>query len=233
MCVIIICHDNGCLLYKRLYHWFTYMMFFHDAFIGLISCFIRILLSMLFSLLFIMRMDHVVLMRGLESLDTGVCVCVCVCVSYTVLRCVIFSYLLICTKFVSVMLTNHYTVSKLLCECYSFISHYYAELKLSISSILHVQYHCIMSMCILLGFVIDIHNYIIIYCSFPAHKTYVGFIYMEYIQNNSIMNVFVDILCKQVIEPPRKIQGSLSEFHRSRSSCECIDSGSCTITAAA
>ena len=84
---LFICHGNGCLLYRWLYHWFTYMMFFLDAFIGLISCFIRILLSMLFGLLFIMRMDRVVLMRGLESLDTGVCVCVCVCVcvSYSAL----------------------------------------------------------------------------------------------------------------------------------------------------
>ena len=132
VCVVIICHGNGCLLYRRLYHWFTYMMFFLDAFIGLISCFIRILLSMLFGLLFIMRMDRVVLMRGLESLDTGVCVfvcvcvCVCVCVRHTVLICSVWyscMYWYVCTKFVLIMLTKSCKASDLLCESYSFISH--------------------------------------------------------------------------------------------------------------
>lgn len=58
-------------VHRKLFHVFSYFLFFHNIVIGLGSSFLRIILSMFFGVLFFFRLDRVVLMKGLERVDTG------------------------------------------------------------------------------------------------------------------------------------------------------------------
>jgi len=48
-----------------------YFLFIYNAIIGLFSVMKRVLFSLGFGILLVSRMDYVVLMRGLEFLDSG------------------------------------------------------------------------------------------------------------------------------------------------------------------
>lgn len=54
---------------RRLFHWFSYTLFIYNAIIGLFMAVVRLLLSSLFSLLLLIRMDRIVLMKGFEFWD--------------------------------------------------------------------------------------------------------------------------------------------------------------------
>lgn len=58
-------------LFRRLFHWFSYVLVFQNAVVGITSAFIRIIYSILFGLLLLFRLDHVVLMKGFEKFDKG------------------------------------------------------------------------------------------------------------------------------------------------------------------
>lgn len=54
-----------------------------------------------------------------------------------------------------------------------------------------------------------------------AHKTYIGFIYLEYIQNNSVMNVFVSLLQQSVqCQRQQRQRGLVEEIHFTTSDCK-------------
>ncbi|KAK3096059.1 hypothetical protein FSP39_022625 [Pinctada imbricata] len=56
---------------RRLFFIMTYFMFFYNIFIGLVSCLLRILKSMILGSLFIPRLDHSVLPRKFQRFDPG------------------------------------------------------------------------------------------------------------------------------------------------------------------
>ena len=56
---------------RRLYHWFTYMLFIYNAIIGLLVAAMRLLTSFLFSLVLVIRLDILIMKQGLEFWDTG------------------------------------------------------------------------------------------------------------------------------------------------------------------
>ena len=58
---------------RRIFHWFSYTLFIYNAVLGLLMAVVRLLLSTLFSLLLLIRMDRVVLMKGFELWDLGEC----------------------------------------------------------------------------------------------------------------------------------------------------------------
>ena len=68
LCEIIIIRFNP---YRRFFHWFAYVLLFQNAFVGLFSTFIRIIISLAFGLILFMRLDKVVLMKGFEFFDFG------------------------------------------------------------------------------------------------------------------------------------------------------------------
>ena len=48
-----------------------YFLFLYNAVIGLFSAIKRVLISLVIGTLLIARLDHVILMRGFEGLDSG------------------------------------------------------------------------------------------------------------------------------------------------------------------
>ena len=56
---------------SRAFHWFTYIMFFHNVVVGITSALLRIFYSIGFGLLLLFRLDRVVLMHGFENFDGG------------------------------------------------------------------------------------------------------------------------------------------------------------------
>ncbi|XP_062615537.1 stimulated by retinoic acid gene 6 protein-like [Saccostrea cucullata] len=66
--------ENGNILAmenRRLFFIFTYFMFFYNVFIGLISCLMRIIKSIILGALFLPRLDHSVLPRKFQQFDPG------------------------------------------------------------------------------------------------------------------------------------------------------------------
>ncbi|XP_070542910.1 stimulated by retinoic acid gene 6 protein-like isoform X2 [Ptychodera flava] len=56
---------------RRAYHVTTYVMFYFNIILGLWSCLLRVLYSVIFGLLFLGRTDKCLLIHGWESLDSG------------------------------------------------------------------------------------------------------------------------------------------------------------------
>ncbi|KAL3847291.1 hypothetical protein ACJMK2_018210 [Sinanodonta woodiana] len=56
---------------RRLLFIFTYFLFFYNIFIGLVSCLMRIIKSMIFGSMFISRLDECVLPQRFQSFDPG------------------------------------------------------------------------------------------------------------------------------------------------------------------
>ncbi|XP_072050873.1 stimulated by retinoic acid gene 6 protein-like [Amphiura filiformis] len=56
---------------RRVFHVSTFLLFFLNVTIGLVSCLMRIIKALIFGLLYIGRMDRCILMRGWELWDTG------------------------------------------------------------------------------------------------------------------------------------------------------------------
>ena len=59
------------LLHRRLFYVFSYFLFFQNVVIGLMSSFLRIILSVVLGLVLFFRLDRVVLMKGFEVMDQG------------------------------------------------------------------------------------------------------------------------------------------------------------------
>eukprot|EP00731_Ephydatia_muelleri_P016759 Em0009g1183a len=64
-------NKNTVIKNAKLFHVFSYFLFFHNIIVGLGSSLLRIILGMFFGLLLFFRLDRVVLMKGLERVDTG------------------------------------------------------------------------------------------------------------------------------------------------------------------
>lgn len=58
---------------RRLFNWFAYILFFYNGIAGFVSAILRTLMSVVFSLLLLFRLDQVVLIRGFEQFDFGMC----------------------------------------------------------------------------------------------------------------------------------------------------------------
>lgn len=56
---------------RRFYHIVSFYLFFFNVILGLFSCLRRILLSLVFGLILISRLDRCLLMRGFERFDAG------------------------------------------------------------------------------------------------------------------------------------------------------------------
>ena len=56
---------------RRLFQWFLYTLFIYNAVLGVVVAIARLLLSALFGLLLLIRLDRVVLMKGFEFWDLG------------------------------------------------------------------------------------------------------------------------------------------------------------------
>ncbi|XP_070542368.1 stimulated by retinoic acid gene 6 protein-like isoform X2 [Ptychodera flava] len=56
---------------RRLYHNFSYFLFFYNVAVGLVVCLLRIFIGMILGILFLGRVDRPILMRGYESMDRG------------------------------------------------------------------------------------------------------------------------------------------------------------------
>ncbi|XP_064406724.1 stimulated by retinoic acid gene 6 protein-like isoform X2 [Halichondria panicea] len=54
---------------RRLFNWFAYILFFYNGIAGFVSAILRTLMSVVFSLLLLFRLDQVVLIRGFEQFD--------------------------------------------------------------------------------------------------------------------------------------------------------------------
>ena len=61
---------------RRLWNWFEYILFFYNTIVGFVAAIFRVLISALFGLLLLFRLDTVILMKGFEFGDTGMLVCV-------------------------------------------------------------------------------------------------------------------------------------------------------------
>ncbi len=59
------------LLCRRLFNWFSFLLFFYNGFAGFVNAILRTLLASLFTILLLFRLDRVVLMRGFERFDFG------------------------------------------------------------------------------------------------------------------------------------------------------------------
>lgn len=58
-------------LCRRLFFIFTYFMFFYNIFIGIFSCLMRIIKSIILGALFLPRLDHSTLPRKFQQMDPG------------------------------------------------------------------------------------------------------------------------------------------------------------------
>lgn len=63
--------SNANFCYRRLFNWFSFLLFFYNGFAGFVNAILRTLLASLFTLLLLFRLDRVVLMRGFERFDFG------------------------------------------------------------------------------------------------------------------------------------------------------------------
>ena len=57
--------------FRRFYHITSFYLFFFNVVLGFFSCLRRLLMSMVFGLILISRLDRCLLMRGFERFDTG------------------------------------------------------------------------------------------------------------------------------------------------------------------
>ena len=57
--------------FRRMYHVVSYFMFFPNIAVGIGSCVLRLLTSIVFGFVLISRMDRCMLIKGCESLDAG------------------------------------------------------------------------------------------------------------------------------------------------------------------
>ena len=57
--------------YRRLFNWFSYILFLYNGFIGIIGGILRILITTGISLLLLFRLDAVTLPRGFDFFDIG------------------------------------------------------------------------------------------------------------------------------------------------------------------
>ena len=57
--------------FRRFYHITSFYLFFFNVVLGLFSCLRRLLMSMVFGLILISRLDRCLLMRAFERFDTG------------------------------------------------------------------------------------------------------------------------------------------------------------------
>ena len=69
-CVSYYCYSTV-LFCRRLYHCFAFVWLFLNIFVGIFAAILRILMTAIFSLLLVMRMDRNVLMKGFEKFDIG------------------------------------------------------------------------------------------------------------------------------------------------------------------
>ena len=58
--------------FRRLMHWFSYILLFQNAFVGIFSTFLRVIVSLSFGLLTFSRLDHSFLIREWEWMDSGI-----------------------------------------------------------------------------------------------------------------------------------------------------------------
>ena len=59
------------LLCRRLFNWFSFILFFYNGFAGFVGAIMRTLLASLVTLALLFRLDRVVLMKGFERFDSG------------------------------------------------------------------------------------------------------------------------------------------------------------------
>jgi len=66
---------NKLILYyfpcSRLYNWFAFVLFFYNGIAGFVSAILRTIMSSLFSLILLFRLDQVILIKGFERFDIG------------------------------------------------------------------------------------------------------------------------------------------------------------------
>ena len=84
---LVACHVSALCL-RRIYNWFSYVLFFYNGFAGLVGAAVRIVYATLFSLLLLFRLDTVALPKQLWWWDFGElklalytnmhCACMCV-----------------------------------------------------------------------------------------------------------------------------------------------------------
>ena len=70
VCGIWFCVCVG-MQYRRLFNWFSYILFLYNGFIGIIGGILRILITTGISLLLLFRLDAVTLPRGFDFFDIG------------------------------------------------------------------------------------------------------------------------------------------------------------------
>lgn len=67
-------HRYGCWRYRRrLYHVVSFVMFIANVPVGVFAILKRVLLSLFFGVIRLGRLDHILIMRGFERFDTGLC----------------------------------------------------------------------------------------------------------------------------------------------------------------
>ena len=56
---------------RRLFDWFAFILFFYNGIAGVFGAILRALMSSMFGLLLLFRLDRIVLMKGFERYDFG------------------------------------------------------------------------------------------------------------------------------------------------------------------
>lgn len=69
---LVACGESALPL-RRIYNWFSFVLFFYNGFAGLVGAVVRIVYAVLFSLLLMFRLDTVALPKQLWWWDFGEC----------------------------------------------------------------------------------------------------------------------------------------------------------------
>ena len=56
---------------RRFFHWFSFIMILQNTIVGIFSTVFRVIVAFIFGLLFFMRLDKILLMKGMEFFDFG------------------------------------------------------------------------------------------------------------------------------------------------------------------
>ncbi len=68
---LIYSHYYYYVYYRRCFHFFSFGFIFLNAFVGIFSTIVRIIVALAFGLLFFVRLDKVLLMKEFEYFDRG------------------------------------------------------------------------------------------------------------------------------------------------------------------
>ena len=80
------------ILYRNIYNWFSYFFFIYTSIMGFVMAILRVLVSVLFGILLLFRLDRNIMMEGFEFADWGQLViknfvCVCILCEYIHIMC--------------------------------------------------------------------------------------------------------------------------------------------------